>query len=256
MERLQKVLAQAGVASRRKCEELIQAGRVQIDGKVCSQMGVRVNPDEQNITVDGQPIQLQPKYAMILNKPTSYVTTAADPEGRRTVMDLVDTSRRLYPVGRLDYDTSGLLLLTNDGELANRLMHPRYKIKKTYRATVMGMPDKAALQALMSGIALEDGITEPAQVSVLRHHPGESVVELTIHEGKNRQVRRMFESIGHEVKRLKRIAYGPLELKGLMTGQTRLLQRHEWQALYAAVDLAPPPWPDTRERYRGNRPKR
>ncbi|MCF8563691.1 rRNA pseudouridine synthase [Alicyclobacillus tolerans] len=243
MERLQKILAQAGIASRRKCEELILGGRVTVDGVVCTTLGTRADPAKQQIAVDGKPVQLEQKTSIILYKPTSYVTTVTDPEGRRTVMDLVrDLPVRIFPVGRLDYDTSGLLILTNDGELANGLAHPGHDVDKVYRVTVIGMPDKTALQTLKTGVELEDGTTKPAQVTVLRNHPFESVLEIAIHEGRNRQIRRMFEAIGLPVKRLKRIQFGPIELTGLNVGQWRWLNEAEWKALYSSAGLSAPPY--------------
>ncbi|MCL6631271.1 MAG: rRNA pseudouridine synthase [Alicyclobacillus herbarius] len=236
-ERLQKILAEAGFGSRRKCEALIEEGRVYVDGRQ-AKLGERADLNRQTIEVDGKPIAKQPKVCWMLHKPTSCVTTLADPEGRRTVMEfLPELPVRIYPVGRLDYDTSGLLVLTNDGELANRLMHPKYEIDKVYRATVIGMPDAAALRKLRDGVELEDGRTAPAQVLVLRHHPKESVLELTIHEGRNRQVRRMFDALGFPVKRLKRVQYGPLRLTALGPGKARPLTADEAKALYASVGL-------------------
>ncbi|MDQ0188448.1 rRNA pseudouridine synthase [Alicyclobacillus cycloheptanicus] len=243
-ERLQKVLAQAGVASRRRCEEIILAGRVTVDGQVCTVLGTKVNPSTQRIEVDGQPIQAERRVAVILHKPTSYVTTVSDPEGRRTVMELLkDIPERLFPVGRLDYDTTGLLLLSNDGELANRLLHPRHHVDKVYRVTVLDMPDKETIARLEQGVALEDGMTQPATVRVLRMHPRESVLELTIREGRNRQVRRMFEAVGLVIKRLKRVKFGVLELGDVAPGDWRLLSRQEWTALYESVGLTPPAYP-------------
>lgn len=245
MDRLQKVLAQAGIASRRKCEEIISSGRVTVDGKVCTELGTQVDAAKQKIMVDGKPIQKDPITCIVLNKPTSYVSTTDDPEGRRTVMDLVrDVPVRVHPVGRLDYDTTGVLLFTNDGELTNRLLHPRYESSKIYRVTMIGIPDKAAEDKLRSGVRLDDGVTAPAELFVLRKHPKESVVELTIHEGKNRQVRRMFEALDLPVKRLKRIKFGPIELGGLRLGGWRSVTRSEWNALYHSVDLTPPEYPE------------
>jgi 23S rRNA pseudouridine2605 synthase len=244
MERLQKVLAHAGIASRRKCESLILEGRVTVDGVVCTELGTKVNPHKQVIAVDGKAIQAEQKVCFILHKPTSCVTTVSDPEGRRTVMDLLEgIQERVYPVGRLDYDSSGLVLLTNDGELTNRLLHPSYKLDKVYRVTVIGMPEPPVLKQLRSGIKLEDGITAPAEVRVLRKHPLESVLEITIHEGRNRQVRRMFEAIEHPVKRLKRVKFGPLALGNLPPGKWRPLDAEEWKALYEAANLPVPPYP-------------
>jgi 23S rRNA pseudouridine2605 synthase len=241
MERLQKVLAHAGIASRRKCEELILGGRVSVDGEVVTELGSKVDVSAQRITVDGQQIEVEQKICIMVHKPTSRITSVSDPEGRKTVMDAVaDIEQRVYPVGRLDYDTSGLLLMTNDGELTHRLLHPSYHLDKVYRATVLGLVDKQTIRKLEEGILLEDGKTAPAKVYVLRQHPRESVVELTIHEGRNRQVRRMFEALDMPVKRLRRIQFGPLILDKLGIGTYRYLTRQEWDALYRAVGLVPP----------------
>ncbi|MCL6598001.1 MAG: rRNA pseudouridine synthase [Alicyclobacillus macrosporangiidus] len=243
-ERLQKVLARAGVASRRQCETLIREGRVTVDGVVVTELGTKVDPLLQQIAVDGRVVSLERPVCVMLHKPTSYVTTVRDPQGRRTVMDLVaDVGVRLYPVGRLDYDSSGLLLLSNDGDLTYRLLHPSRHVDKTYRVTVLGIPEKEGLQRLRRGIELEDGPAQPAQVKVLRQHPLESVLEITIHEGRHRQVRRMMEAIGCPVKRLKRVSFGPLALGDLPPGQWRMLTPEEWQALYTSVDLPVPPYP-------------
>jgi 23S rRNA pseudouridine2605 synthase len=243
LERLQKILAQAGVASRRKAEELILAGKVAVNGTVVRELGTKANPMKDKITLDGRPIAVQATVNLVLYKPTSYVTTVHDPEGRRTVMELLsDVQQRVYPVGRLDYDTSGLLLMSNDGELTHRLLHPRHHVEKVYRATVLGMVEKQAVEQLTRGLRLEDGVTAPAEVQVLRKHPLESVVEITIREGRNRQVRRMFEAVGNPVKRLKRIQFGPLLLGHLKPGEWRWLTPDEWAALYAAAGLNPPPY--------------
>lgn len=243
-ERLQKVLARAGVASRRKCEELIKAGRVKVDGVVCTTLGIKVDPATQEIEVDDRRIQLEPPVCVMLHKPTSYVTTVMDPQGRRTVMDLVrDIPVRLYPVGRLDYDTTGLLLLTNDGELTSRLLHPSHELDKVYRVTVVGMPEHTDIARLEQGVQLEDGLTSPARVRWLRKHPLESVLEITIHEGRNRQIRRMMEAVGYPVKRLKRVAFGPLRLGDLPPGRWRFLMQEEWSALYQAAGLPVPDMP-------------
>jgi 23S rRNA pseudouridine2605 synthase len=257
LERLQKILAQAGVASRRKAEELILAGKVAVNGEIVRELGTKANPEKDKITVDGRPITIQATVNLILHKPTSYVTTVSDPEGRRTVMDLLtDVNQRVYPVGRLDYDTSGLLFMSNDGELTNRLLHPRYHVDKVYRATVLGMIEKQAVEQLTRGVRLEDGVTAPAEVHVLRKHPLESVVEITIREGRNRQVRRMFEAVGHPVKRLKRVQFGPLVLDDLKPGEWRWLTPDEWAALYAAADLEPPPYAGPIEKARTPQKKR
>lgn len=244
MERLQKVLAQAGIASRRKSEELITSGRVSVDGKPCTTLGTRVDPKTSHIEVDGVEITRQALVCVILHKPTSYVSTTSDPEGRRTVMDLVEEIPvRVHPIGRLDYDTTGVLLFTNDGELTNRLLHPRHESKKTYRVTVIGMPEKEALEKLKRGVNLEDGVTAPATVNVLRNHPAESVIELVIHEGRNRQVRRMFEALELPVKRLKRTEFAGIQLDKLHVGEWRMVTKQEWDKLYHSVDLPVPPYP-------------
>lgn len=248
MERLQKVLAQAGIASRRKCEEIITSGRVTIDGRPCTELGTRADPLIQRIAVDGVPIQLESTVCIILNKPTSYVSTTHDPEGRRTVMELVqDVPAMVHPVGRLDYDTTGLLLFTNDGNLTNHLLHPRHECRKVYRVTVVGMPDKEAEEQLRTGITLEDGVTAPAEVFMLRKHPKESVLEIALHEGRNRQVRRMFEAVNLPVKRLKRVQFGPIELTDVRIGTWRWLTRAEWKALYQSVKLEAPVYPAAAE---------
>jgi 23S rRNA pseudouridine2605 synthase len=241
MERLQKLLAQAGVASRRKCEELISSGRVMVDGVVVTELGTKVNAQLQHIMVDGKPIQMEHKVCLILNKPTSRITSVSDPQGRRTVMDLVaGVPERVYPVGRLDYDTSGLLLMSNDGELTQRLLHPSHETEKVYRVTLVGMLERETIAQIRSGIELEDGKTAPAGLFVLRQHPKESVADLTIHEGRNRQVRRMFEAVDLPVKRLKRIQFGPLQLGPLPTGEWRMLTKEELRLLYQSVGLHPP----------------
>lgn len=241
MERLQKILAQAGIASRRKCEDLITSGRVLVDGQVITELGFKVNAQLQQIRVDGKPIQMERKVCILLHKPTSRITSVSDPEGRKTVMELMGgVVERVYPVGRLDYDTSGLLLMTNDGDLTQRLLHPSFHVEKTYRTTVLGMIDKEIVRKLETGIHLEDGVTAPAQVRILRQHPKESVVELTIHEGRNRQIRRMFEMLDLPVKRLKRIAFGPLILGTLATGNWRYLSAEESKLLYEYVGLPVP----------------
>lgn len=242
--RLQKVLAQAGVASRRACEQLIVEGRVKVNGQVCAQLGTKVNAAADRVEVDGEVVSAETIVGFLLHKPTSVVTTMTDPEGRRTVHDLMaGVSERVFPVGRLDYDTTGLLLLSNDGRLTHRLLHPSHLIEKVYRVTVLDIPEKGALEQLRSGVPLEDGMTEPADVHLLRSHPRESVLEVTIHEGRNRQVRRMFETVGLTVKRLKRVQFGPLELGQLAPGKWRPLTREEWHSLYSSVELPPPPYP-------------
>lgn len=230
MERLQKVLANRGVASRRRAEELILAGRVQVEGEVVLQLGTKVDPASE-IRVDGVLVKSDPLAYVILNKPPGYVTTAHDPEGRPTVLELVDTPLRLFPVGRLDYDTAGLLLLTNDGELTNILTHPRYGVEKTYQAKVRGVPTSEELARLQRGIILADGPTQPAKVKLISTDGEQATLELTIAEGRKRQVRRMCEQIGHTVVELVRTSFGPLSLGSLPLGSVRQLNSREKRAL-------------------------
>ncbi len=233
MERLQKVLAQAGVGSRRKCEEIIKAGRVEVNGECITELGVKVSPTDI-IAVDGRAIKTENKVYLIFHKPKGVITSANDPEGRRTVMDYIkDVSERLYPVGRLDYDTEGLLLLTNDGEFANRLTHPKFHVPKTYHATVNGVPHGSLLEKLAQGVMLDDGITAPAVVDYydIGDTQKQSIISITIHEGRNRQVRRMFDAINYPVVRLRRVQYGPLFLQGLPRGKSRPLTAKEIEDL-------------------------
>jgi 23S rRNA pseudouridine2605 synthase len=234
MERLQKVLAEAGVASRRKCEEYITAGRVQVNGEVVTTLGVKVDPAEDEIKVDGRPINQQKKIYVLLNKPKGVITSATDPGGRKVVTDFLPGIReRVYPVGRLDYDTEGLLLLTNDGEFAHLLTHPKHHVPRTYQATVKGVPHGAVLDKLRAGIQLDDGMTSPAEVEYADINPekNETIVEITIYEGRNRQVRRMFESVSYPVIKLKRIKFGPIFLTGVPRGKYRHLAPDEIKAL-------------------------
>ncbi|MFD2371819.1 pseudouridine synthase [Brevibacillus sp. GCM10020057] len=234
MERLQKVLAHAGVASRRHCEELIVQGKVQVNGKVVQELGTRVDPATDKITVNGKPIRIEQHVYLMLYKPTGVITSVSDPQGRRVVTDLLKgVKERVYPVGRLDYDTSGLLLLTNDGDLANRLAHPSYEIDKVYRAWVRGVPSQDKVKMLATGIRLEDGMTAPGEARLLKATAtkDKALIELTIHEGRNRQVRRMCEAIGHPVVTLERIRLGFLTLEGLEPGQYRPLTSAEVEKL-------------------------
>ncbi|MCW2955666.1 MAG: pseudouridine synthase [Thermoleophilia bacterium] len=236
-DKLQKFLSAAGVASRRKAEVLIGQGRVTVNGKV-AQLGARVEAGDR-VAVNGVEVGPQAPRILMLNKPTGVVTTLDDPQGRRTVADLVPSDVRVYPVGRLDYDTSGLLLLTNDGDLAHRLMHPSFEVQKTYRALVEGRVSPATVRALGMGVELEDGKTAPAQVRVLDAGDDQSLVELIIHEGRNRQVRRMGEAVGHPVISLVRVQYGPLTLGGLALGKQRPLTDPEVRRLKKLVGTAP-----------------
>ncbi|HZU74695.1 MAG TPA: pseudouridine synthase [Acidimicrobiales bacterium] len=230
-ERLQKVLARVGVASRRVCEEMIQDGRVTVNG--CpARLGQRVDPEADEVAVDGARIPLAPDLVYyLLNKPAGVVTTASDPQGRPTVVELVPEEPRVFPVGRLDADTEGLLILTNDGSLAQRLSHPRYGVEKEYLAEVAGRPGPAALGRLRRGVELDDGMTAPARVTAVA--PG--ALRIVIHEGRNRQVRRMCEAVGHPVIRLVRSRIGPVADRRLGPGKWRPLTPAEVRSLEAAV---------------------
>lgn len=231
-ERLQKVLAATGYGSRRVCEDLIAAGRVTVDGDVAI-LGRRVDPDHDLVEVDGAPIGVRPGLVYyLLNKPVGVVTTASDTHGRRTVVQFVPDHPRVFSIGRLDADTEGLLLLTNDGQLANRIAHPSHGVEKEYLAVVSGGPVPAGgLRALRDGVDLEDGRTAPARVS----QPDPGVLRLVIHEGRNRQVRRMCAAIGHPVERLVRTRIGPVTDRSLKPGEWRELTTDEWRALTEAV---------------------
>jgi len=226
-ERLQKVLARAGVGSRRACEELIEEGRVQVNGAVAV-LGRRVDPERDEIELDGALVAAGAGLVhYLLNKPAGVVTTAADPQGRPTVVDLVPADPRVFPVGRLDADTEGLLILTNDGPLTHRLTHPRFGVEKEYVASVAGRPAPGALRDLRRGVELEDGVTAPARVALM----SPSVVRITIHEGRNRQVRRMCEAVGHPVLRLVRTRIGPVSDHRLAPGRWRPLTPPEVRGL-------------------------
>ena len=235
-ERLQKVLAQAGLGSRRACEALIAEGRVEVNGELAT-LGRRVDPEHDRVTLDGVTIPVRSGLVYyLLNKPPKVVTTAQDPEGRPTVVDLVPAEPRVYPVGRLDWDTEGVLLLTNDGALAHGLTHPSHGVPKTYLAEVSGVPGRAALRRLREGVDLDDGRTAPAKARLAQTTPTGAALEIVIHEGRNRQVRRMCEAVGHPVRRLVRTRFGPLRDQRLAPGQWRPLTQTEIRALYAAVE--------------------
>lgn len=231
--RLQKYLALSGVASRRASEKLIQEGRVAVNGQTITEMGVQVTQGDR-VTVDGRAVAIQEeKHYLAYYKPVGEVTTAADPEGRATVMDKFrDYPVRLYPVGRLDYDSEGLLLLTNDGDMMNSLLHPSHEVDKTYLVKVSNQPSEDALRRLRAGVQLDDGrMTSPAKVRVVRQEAFDTVMLVTIHEGRNRQVRRMMEAVGHQVVMLKRVGFGPIYLNDLPRGQWRRLTAEEIRRL-------------------------
>lgn len=232
--RLQKFMAHAGAASRRKSEELIKEGRVKVNNNIVTEMGLVVDPNKDRVYLDGKRLNLENENIyIILNKPIGVVTTSSDEKGRINVVDLVDETKRVYPVGRLDIDTTGLVLLTNDGTLANILMHPKNNIYKTYIATVEGKPNARELNLLRNGLNLRDLKTSKAKVKILKNFDKDSIVEISIHEGKNHQVKRMFSYIGHEVKKLKRISIGKIELGNLEIGNYRYLNNEEVKYLKA-----------------------
>lgn len=234
-ERLQKVMAEFGVASRRKCEEMIAAGKVKVNGGIITELGTKVDKLKDAIEVDGKIIMCsESRVYILLNKPVGYITSAKDQFGRPTVLDLLKgVSVRVFPIGRLDYDTEGLILLTNDGEITYRITHPKHNIDKTYRALINGEADIKDIESFKNGIAIEDYTTAPAKLEIIRHIKGNSIVDITIHEGKNRQVRKMCAAIGHEVIWLKRIRIGKIELGELKIGEWRYLSDAEVEYLKA-----------------------
>jgi len=237
-ERLQKYLSRAGVASRRAAEEVIRAGRVAVNDQVVTVMGVKVDPDRDVITVDGRTVKLTAvTRTVMLHKPYGYVCTTSDPEGRRVVTELLGKMPdRLYPVGRLDYDATGLLLFTNDGELAYRLTHPSYQVPRTYRVTVSGEVSKETLRTLAAGVDLDGRAVYP-EVQVNKREPEKTILEITVHEGRYHLIKRLLDKVGHPVVKLKRIALGPLRLEGLSRGTFREVTGREMAALKAGVDL-------------------
>ncbi len=239
-ERLQKILAGAGIGSRRKCEEFIKAGRVQVDGKHVTQMGYKVDPDKVRISFDGKPVTCEKKIYLLLNKPTGYVTTLSDPQGRAIVTDLLTTiNKRIFPVGRLDLNSEGALLFTNDGRLTNFILHPRYGVTKTYEVIVENIPAPGKLRQLEQGIFLDGTKTLPAKIrflsqkNFLSQKKSEARLEIILHEGKKRQVRKMFSAIGNPVKRLKRTAYGRLTLGNLRPAQYRFLTKKDLKNIFS-----------------------
>jgi 23S rRNA pseudouridine2605 synthase len=237
--RLQKFLSHAGVASRRRAEALIAAGEVRVNGKVVRELGTGVAPGDR-VEVAGKRVEEPSFRYVILNKPRGVVTTMSDPQGRRTVASIVTGTPRVVPVGRLDYDTEGLLLLTNDGDLAHRLTHPKHGVDKMYRAVVRGRLTSGEVALIRAGVRLEDGVAAPAQLRMVAARAGLSELDLTIHEGRNREVRRMFEALGHPVVSLTRLRFGPLRLGDLAPGAVRGPSARELSALRALRDADVP----------------
>ncbi len=234
MERLQKVIAQAGIASRRKAEELIKDGKVKVNGEVKKELGTKVSESDK-VEVNNKPIEKETKEYYLLNKPRGVITTTNDEHGRKTVTDLIETSARIYPVGRLDYDTTGAILLTNDGEFANILMHPSNKIDKVYLAKLEGIIKGEQINALKNGVMLDDVLVKASRVKLKKVNQENltSMVEITIHEGKNHQVKRMFESVGFHVEKLTRERIGIFDINNLKSGQYRKLTPKEVQIVYS-----------------------
>lgn len=238
--RVQKFLARAGVASRRGSEDLMTAGRVTVNGVITTELGAKVDPLSDTVTVDGVEVRLagEPVY-LALNKPSGVVTTMSDPQGRPTVATLIPTGQYpgLFPVGRLDFETTGLLLFTTDGEISHRLLHPRWKVEKTYIVLADGHPDSRDLERLGQGVQLDDGLTAPARVRELDRREGRTLVEIGITEGRKRQVRRMFSAVSHPVIELHRVRFGPIELGMLAPGAWRHLTADEVSGLRRAVEM-------------------
>lgn len=241
LERLHVRIAHAGVCSRRTAEKLILEGRVEVNGNIVAELGYKVSPEDQ-VRVDGMPIKSAKQYTVIVNKPLGVVTTMSDPQGRQTIVKyLPDYGVPLKPVGRLDMDTEGLLLCTNDGELAHRLAHPRYGVEKEYQAVVLGLVSETALNKLRNGVFVEGRKTSPAQVEVIHVEPKTDTtgLRITIHEGRKRQVRMMCDAVGHPVKTLKRVRYGHLNIRGMRAGEARLLGKKDVDELRRMVGLEP-----------------
>lgn len=236
-ERVQKVLANAGVASRRACEQLIVAGRVFVNGNVVS-LGDKCDPEHDAITVDGERIHTDPhKLYLMLNKPRGFVTTYDDPQGRPTVMELINLTQRIHPVGRLDQDTEGLLLLTNDGALTHALTHPSFQVERVYVALVPGPVRKVVLSGLRAGVELDDGFARPKRVEVRGEEKGKALLEVVMTEGRKREVRRLLAAVGLPVERLARVSYGGVELGDLRQGKWRFLTGKEIASLFTVTHL-------------------
>ena len=235
-QRLQRVMAQAGVASRRECEIIIQEGRVEVDGQIVAELGFKVDPSKQEIYVDAQKLRIERPQYFILNKPPGVLSTSNDPSGRPRVIDLIDTRQRVYNVGRLDQSSEGLILVTNDGDLANKLTHPRYGVEKKYHVQVDGQPKPADLRKLKEGIYIAEGRVRASNIRFLKKAGTNSWLEIILDEGRNREIRRMLAAIGHKVRILKRVAIGPLKLADLPKGAHRPLTDQELRALNKATE--------------------
>jgi 23S rRNA pseudouridine2605 synthase len=240
MERLQRILSAHGIASRRASEQLILDGKVKVNGKVVRELGTKADPSVDRIEVNGRPIQPTSLRYVMLNKPSGYITTVSDERNRRTVMDLIDTSERVYPVGRLDRETEGLLLLTNDGTLANRITHPRYELDKEYQILTHLRPSDATMAEIRKGVRVEGTLVVPKEFRILRETAEGIVLKLVIHEGLNRVVRKMMDQYEIEIARLRRTRIGPLTMAGLNIGNFRELRASEVAGLYEAVGLDKP----------------
>jgi len=234
MERLQKYLADAGVASRRKSEELILQGKIKVNGEVVKELGTKIDPESDKVEYKGSLLnKKEERLVLMLNKPKEIISSVTDPQGRKTVLDLIpEKFPRLYPVGRLDYESEGMILLTNDGELANKITHPKNEIKKVYSVWVYGYPNKEVMSKFSKGVELEDGLTAPAKIKLIKKGKTTTQMEVEIKEGKKRQIRRMFDALGHPVSRLVRIQIGELKLGTLEEGKFKKLKEQEIKRLF------------------------
>ncbi len=237
MMRLNKFLAHAGIASRRKCDDLIQAGHVTVNGEPINQVGVVIDETKDKVTFKGQPVQIQEHFVyVLLNKPKGTVTTASDEFDRETVVDLIEVPERIYPIGRLDYETSGVLLLTNDGDLTHKLLHPNYKVEKVYHALIDRVIRPIDLHKFRTGIELDEAKTQPCQIREMQIKDNRSFLEIILKEGRNRQIRRMFEALGYKVEKLERISFAGIRAGRLQPGEWRYLTKREEELLKERVD--------------------
>jgi pseudouridine synthase len=239
--RLNRYLAKAGVASRRACDEIISSGRVKVNGLAVSTLGTDIDPERDSVEVDGRPVSIPPEHTyLMLNKPPGYVVTMKDPQGRRVVSELiVGIDARIFPVGRLDVDTEGLLIMTDDGDLAHRILHPSFELTKVYEVVARGVLSIEQKETLEGGVIIDGRRTAPARVRIVSSRLNTTVAVVSIHEGRKRQLRRMFEAVGHPVRRLRRVRVGPIELGGLPLGKWRHLEGREVDSLMKAVSLSP-----------------